>query len=307
MATYYPTSANPKDIVPTMYMKDPGQVLYTESSLPGNMLYMNYSSSDNLAASSQSPQNAIELSVPGNVLLPGSSMAGPDLITSRLGDPQYNAWRDGRNELPFMQTVGGSINNTTELVRNSVAGDHQTGMGMQFSMQQSNISAVQGQGLSLSLGTQIPASSFQFHAASSNVPALGSHQTTSGNIESTREDNSGDKQFHTYPAPYGLTTLASTIHNSKYMKAAQQLLDEVVNVRKALKSKLNKSECLPNSAGNAIGKESDEGSKNDGVPTIANEFAANSTNELSPSERQDLQNKMTKLLAMLDEVHVYLC
>ncbi|CAI0437899.1 unnamed protein product [Linum tenue] len=77
-----------------------------------------------------------------------------------------------------------------------------------------------------------------------------------------------------------MTSIARTIPNSKYLKAAQQLLDEVVNVRKALRH---------------ADKEGDSGSKND-------ESLNNSASELSHSERQELQNKLTKLLSMLDEV-----
>ncbi|CAI0437897.1 unnamed protein product [Linum tenue] len=91
------------------------------------------------------------------------------------------------------------------------------------------------------------------------------------------------------PSMYGMTSIARTIPNSKYLKAAQQLLDEVVNVRKALRhADKDKSQKTNENEMNNSSKEGDSGSKN--------------ASELSHSERQELQNKLTKLLSMLDEV-----
>ncbi|CAI0437896.1 unnamed protein product [Linum tenue] len=100
---------------------------------------------------------------------------------------------------------------------------------------------------------------------------------TSSNIRGHQDaGNKGDY------AQYGMTSIARTIPNSKYLKAAQQLLDEVVNVRKALR----------------------HADKDKSQKTNENEMnnSSNSASELSHSERQELQNKLTKLLSMLDEV-----
>lgn len=108
--------------------------------------------------------------------------------------------------------------------------------------------------------------------------------------------------------PYGMSSIARNIPNSKYLKAAQELLDEVVNVRKALKQPdPSKNEGTHENPLKSP-KESDRGSKNDttlptgGGSSHPQDSTSNSTCELSHAERQDLQNKLTKLLSMLDEV-----
>ncbi|KAE8725615.1 hypothetical protein F3Y22_tig00008386pilonHSYRG00111 [Hibiscus syriacus] len=75
-----------------------------------------------------------------------------------------------------------------------------------------------GQGLSLSLCTQIP-SGIQIPYRNSGFSFSGGNQ----------DSNKGEL------SAYGVSTMSRTIPNSKYLKAAQQLLDEVVNVQKALK------------------------------------------------------------------------
>ncbi|KAK1262914.1 BEL1-like homeodomain protein 7 [Acorus gramineus] len=167
-----------------------------------------------------------------------------------------------RNEMMFMQQ-----NIEGELPRNPVP------------------MMMQGQGLSLSLSTQIqasiPVSAFQYRQPSSEASFMGApHQMNA---------DSEDKRLGAIP-------------NSKYLKAAQQLLDEVVNVRKALKQKSDKSQSMNNN-GSMSGKDSDGGSKGgDGAMGSNAQESTNSASEISAAERQDLQNKMTKLLSMMDEV-----
>jgi hypothetical protein len=89
------------------------------------------------------------------------------------------------------------------------------------------------------------------------------------------------------------------IRNSKYLKAAQELLDEIVSVWKSVKQKADKG---PAEAGKADGKETEGGTKSEGVSSNPQESGANAAAELSTAEKQELQNKMAKLMAMLDEV-----
>ncbi|KAL3505332.1 hypothetical protein ACH5RR_035173 [Cinchona calisaya] len=93
------------------------------------------------------------------------------------------------------------------------------------------------------------------------------------------------------------TVVSGAIYNSRYLKVAQELLDEVVNVHQALKQsdKCNNF----HSSGNGVSEETKL--KSDCQSGNLSK-AVMSSNELSPSERNDLQNKMTKLLSMLDEV-----
>ncbi|XP_018492363.1 BEL1-like homeodomain protein 7 [Raphanus sativus] len=79
------------------------------------------------------------------------------------------------------------------------------------------------------------------------------------------------------------TQVVSGFHNSKYLKAAQELLDEAVNVKKALKQFQPEGDKIEEHRE----KNLQESSMNPDLP---------------PSERQELQNKLSKLLSILDEV-----
>nr|XP_029119531.1 BEL1-like homeodomain protein 7 isoform X3 [Elaeis guineensis]XP_029119532.1 BEL1-like homeodomain protein 7 isoform X3 [Elaeis guineensis]XP_029119533.1 BEL1-like homeodomain protein 7 isoform X3 [Elaeis guineensis]XP_029119534.1 BEL1-like homeodomain protein 7 isoform X3 [Elaeis guineensis]XP_029119535.1 BEL1-like homeodomain protein 7 isoform X3 [Elaeis guineensis]XP_029119536.1 BEL1-like homeodomain protein 7 isoform X3 [Elaeis guineensis]XP_029119539.1 BEL1-like homeodomain protein 7 len=314
MATFYTSSTNQRDAMPNLCLRDPGHTPYPEPSITGNMLYLNYPSSspysDALTGDAQSQQNSVELPVPTAMISQGSSVEGAHMVSSHLGKNAYNAWRDGRIEMSFMQTIGGPISGSGNLVRNSVSNECQMGLqtqlgtlnGQNLSLQQSNVSTMQNQGLSLSLSTEILVPSFQYRPTSSDISLFGPHQSNLGNGGSCRDDDSGNKNMHANLSPYGVSSHTSSVPNSKYLKAAQELLVEVVNVRKALKHKADNGQSVHSSAGTTGCKDTDGASKSEGMPSNPQESTANSSSELSPSERQDLQNKVTKLLAMLDEV-----
>ncbi|CAF1706313.1 hypothetical protein Bca4012_005080 [Brassica carinata] len=79
------------------------------------------------------------------------------------------------------------------------------------------------------------------------------------------------------------TQVVSGFHNSKYLEAAQELLDEAVNVKKALK------QFQPE------GDKTEEDKEKNLQESITNP-------DLPQAERQELQNKLSKLLSILDEV-----
>lgn len=93
--------------------------------------------------------------------------------------------------------------------------------------------------------------------------------------------------------------------NSIYIEAAQQLLDEMVSVREALKEL--KSKKLKSSNGLGVdGCRENDGEANDLNGEICSNarelLITNSSGDLSPTERQDLKNKHSKLLSLLGEV-----
>ncbi|XP_076930727.1 BEL1-like homeodomain protein 7 isoform X1 [Bidens hawaiensis] len=126
---------------------------------------------------------------------------------------------------------------------------------------------MQGQGLSLSLGAGI-----QFHSGDYRNPNMGFSSFLNADSGSIKTDVSH----------YGIGNVSRAVSDSKYLKAAQQLLDEIVNVGKALKQHNSKKESI------------DELNV---TPSNQQE-----SNELSPAEKQDLQNKLMKLISMLEEV-----
>uniref|UniRef100_A0A5B6ZTX5 Putative BEL1-like homeodomain protein 3 n=1 Tax=Davidia involucrata TaxID=16924 RepID=A0A5B6ZTX5_DAVIN len=314
MATYFPSSNNQRDATPLLYFRETLPNSYPETPvLSGNMMmYMNYSASsrsysDTLAANSQQQNSCIDIpSVGPSDSTPPQQEIFSNLGGSRIPEHDFNTWRD-RNEMLFMHPMGG----TTSIL--------QGGQNLQ------------GQGLSLSLGTQMSSGiqmpSIQYRNPNPNPnpnpgvswflsPNPSISGEGSGRNGSFRDDDNSQSKQSMLPgfpggnsdsikpdiSPYGISSIARTIPGSKYLKAAQQLLDEVVNVRKALKQ-CNSKELMKGS------KEVDGGSKNDttlppasGVSSNPQESTSNSPSELSAAEKQDLQNKMTKLLSMLDEV-----
>lgn len=295
MAAYYPASSNERDYVPVNYSRELTPGSYSGAPvLPGTMMYMTYSSSsgpypDTLVGNSQ--QGNTDISIPP-VGVSDSTILHHEFLSnlggSQTGEHNFTAWRDGRNEMLLMQPVEGDTSN--------LHGGQK----------------VQGQGLSLSLSPQIPSgiqiSSLQYGnhntVASSflspNTSVSGENLTfrddeTSQSKQSRNTENmqpnfqgGGSDIMKGDVSPYVMSNIARNIPNSKYLKAAQQLLDEVVNVHQALKQRDSKkdSERVPREV---------DGVSNNGA-------SVPSASELSSSEKQELQNKMTKLLSMLDEV-----
>lgn len=102
----------------------------------------------------------------------------------------------------------------------------------------------------------------------------------------------------------GLQGFSNNVLNSQYLKAAQELLDEIVNVRK--QTSLEKQPSFRD-VGLDGSKDSDGKSTTQSVQISSGpngSSAANSSCELSPAERQNLLDKKTKLLSMLDEVNL---
>ncbi|KAJ1408016.1 POX domain [Sesbania bispinosa] len=106
------------------------------------------------------------------------------------------------------------------------------------------------------------------------------------------------------PSLHGSPGFPNNVLNSQYLKAAQELLDEIVNVRKALKQTGLEKQQSFRDIGLDGSKDSDGKSTSQSMQISSgpNGSTANSSCELSPAERQHLLDKKTKLLSMLDEV-----
>ena len=105
----------------------------------------------------------------------------------------------------------------------------------------------------------------------------------------------------------GISSMQNVILGSKYLKAAQVLLDEVVNVgnkgidkgesiEEANKEKMKANKESPS---RIVG----DGSGGGGIGENSGKQGA----ELSTAQRQELQMKKSKLVTMLDEVRLYTC
>lgn len=97
----------------------------------------------------------------------------------------------------------------------------------------------------------------------------------------------------------GVLGMQGVLLSSKYLKAAQELLDEVVSVNNNdIKSELSKrSNGIGSNTSNKVVGESLAGEGSGG-----GEVSGKRGPELSTAERQEIQMKKAKLISMLDEV-----
>ncbi|OIW12034.1 hypothetical protein TanjilG_27331 [Lupinus angustifolius] len=102
----------------------------------------------------------------------------------------------------------------------------------------------------------------------------------------------------------GSSGFSNMILNSQYVKAAQELLDEIVNVQKALKQTGLEKQPSFRDIGLDGSKDYDAKSNSQSMQVTSGLSGSitNTSSELSPAERQNLLDKKTKLLSMLDEV-----
>ncbi|KAJ3674691.1 hypothetical protein LUZ60_005307 [Juncus effusus] len=160
--------------------------------------------------------------------------------------------------------------------------DPQAGTQFQFGILNNNpnIPLMQQQGLSLSLNSNINSN------MGSNIPAPWFHYCPVVKQDIPLEASRSElNHYNNKDDDYRMKLRAS-----RYLKVAQELLDEVVSVYKGIKQRREKLR-----EENVSNKENDTGSKSDTK-------SETSTVEISPSEKQELQNKLAKLLTMLDEV-----
>lgn len=326
MATYYPSSSSqPRDFLATPYLPSQKLDSYCElPHLPDNMMYLNQASTGEsypelMSGSSLSPQNCD-------------------------GVPKVRG-RDGVVFIPLMgdpasaPPIGQQLNIAAGVPDDSLIRDQQM-----FSRTEHVFDGerdLQYQGLSLTLGVKLPSSvqlpSIQYHFGNLDpsyivTPSIrGSRQLGSQSEESkiseflsfglagvkdirTRVEEFNNphspKEMQYVPHLYEESRFAYVISNSKYLKGAQQLLDEVVNVYESLKQP--KADNHRNSQ--KLGLDDCEGSylninsdtvlpSMNGLSSDCHESATNSTGEFSNAERLDLHSKLMKLFSLLKEVN----
>uniref|UniRef100_A0A7N0T2D4 Homeobox domain-containing protein n=1 Tax=Kalanchoe fedtschenkoi TaxID=63787 RepID=A0A7N0T2D4_KALFE len=269
MASYYPTTGTQRDAATMLYLKENYPGSYPEAQ--GNMMMMNYPPSYVTAYSNTLGSNA---QVQQDSEIPSLAGSEPNQHPQQEMMSSLGEWRDGRNEVMVMHPVGSNCHS---------------------------------QGLSLSLGTQIPlgiqAPPIQFRNLNPGFTSfLGPN--ASGDGGSIRDDENSLDKTDNNQSTFGMSCISRPISNSRYLKVAQELLDEVVNVKKALtqpdfEKNPNKHD-LKRKGSKDGGGVSNEHSA--GEPPDPQESAGKSVNELSTAERNDFQIKLTKLLSMLDEV-----
>ncbi|XP_058729667.1 BEL1-like homeodomain protein 1 [Vicia villosa] len=295
MATYFHGSSNASDIQPsaegmqTLYLMNPNYVVpYSEEAQnpTQNMLFANPNATTNTppsphalnafkfphAPSSHNQHNLVGFNFHGSNSTDSStqpyqasgfhSFASSAADTPHPPHPQYNTWGSGSFVLPDQTVTAVTATNRSENVTVAAV---TTSDATEFSPPQIayHHRPVFQRGLSLSLSSQQPP-----------------YRSFSGKVEASRG--------------------SGVVFGSKYLKVAQELLDEVVNVDKGI---INGESVEGENTNNNdrekrkanIESSSSGARENDGGKQVA---------ELSTAQRQELQMKKSKLVNMLDEVEL---
>ncbi|KAA8518455.1 hypothetical protein F0562_015929 [Nyssa sinensis] len=275
MATYFHGNSEIQgDGLQTLILMNPGYVGYsdTQPPPPGNFVFLNSSTvgnSLNPANLPHAPPNHSQhfVGIPLPATAPPASSQDPH-------PPSVHSQHDISGIHGFLPRVQYNIYNSVDPTAAREVTRSQ-------------------QGLSLSLSSQQPA--YGSYRAEREIPSQAVTQTIS--------PTSGDDVRVSGGSPSvsgisnGVNGVQSVLLSSKYLKAAQKLLDEVVNVGKGVKNETAKG---TNGQSKTIGESS--ASAVAGDDQSGGETSAKRTTELTTTERQEIQMKKAKLVNMLDEV-----
>jgi hypothetical protein len=157
------------------------------------------------------------------------------------------------------------------------------------------------QGLSLSLSSQqAPAPPTPYSRAISNeheIQALHPHVSVVSSGDEIRL--SGNSPPSVSAVSNGVSCMQNMVLGSKYLRATQELLDEVANVGKDL---IKSGIIARTKEKMKMTKESITGDGSDGSGEAVGETSAKRGADLTTAHRQELQMKKAKLVTMLDEV-----
>lgn len=331
MATYFPSPSNQRDVLLTPYVGDQKFASYSEPPFhPGNiMMYLNQASSagsysDILSGSSLSRHNHDE-SVGGRNEMMFIPPTG-DTVSMQSIDGQLNAVTS--------DSLRNSVTGDSQVVPRTQLGilDGEQNFqcqGLSLSLGtripyaaslSSSASEYPNPGLSSFLSNRLPipgkgaisceGDESNQHKELRSAECLpsgfsgGNHNTTKTEAFCNPHSSVSAKDMLSDRYLYESSGFSNNILNSMYLKTAQQLLDEVVNVRKALKRPaLNKQHdfqgIVLDGSKESNGRSNTQSMRMSSDPGVS---TTNSSCELSPAEQQDLQDKKTKLLSILNEV-----
>lgn len=279
------------DGLQTLYLMNPNYIGFSDTALPqsqqpsaASMMFLNSGNALNAGGipHARLPQSQHFVGVP----LPPSALG-----SAALHDPGRSLWA------AVEQAGGGNGNGSggqSQIPSAVVSGGGTTDFASQLGFHRSVVvSPTAQQGLSLSLSPQQQ----PFRSLPMETPVgLLSARPGAGH------DNIRDSGASSSSITNGISGLIS---GSKYLKAAQELLDEVVNVEKSIK--LDAAEEAANKEKAKMKKESMPPFGGTGDPLTSGgessaQKSAAAAAELTTAQRQDLQMKKAKLLSMLDEV-----
>ncbi|XP_031477680.1 BEL1-like homeodomain protein 1 [Nymphaea colorata] len=293
MATYFSTNMpgiQAADNMQTLYLMNPGFVGFPDAPAQGNIFMFGQHAGNQLPGNEQQ-----FISIPMMAQPPAMGSHPSELspaINAASNLRQHNLWRNNPSEFSFVQ----SINQTSPTTTNASSSGNQHHIpGIVADSGHQSVGEVPSQvglrreqqgGLSLSLSSspvQFMASTNSFR---SDAPAAAAVLPSSAGGGGSGGEETGEERTVKWEGG-----LQSVLMGSKYLKAAQQLLDEVVNVGRGMKSQ-----------GDAKSTEKEGKTKKEPTAEDRGDVGSNQGSELSAADRQELQMKKAKLITMMEEV-----
>ncbi|XP_077241354.1 BEL1-like homeodomain protein 1 [Tasmannia lanceolata] len=271
MATYYHGASEIQgDGLQTLYLMNP-YMGYSDTHPPSNMVFLNSPGNQlnptNLSHPPQQNQHFVGIPLQAT---PASSQ-----------DPSHPSPVHAQHDISALHGLIPRLHYNLWSSLDPTAGNHH-----QISTT-AGIRANTPQGLSLTLSSQQPAYGSYRQESDVSAPVISPVSGDEIRISGSNSSNSAVSN--------GISGLQSLLLGSKYLKAAQQLLDEVVSVGKGIGIEIESTK--KNKGKMQMNRESIQTEVSGGGETSTKRGA-----ELTTAERQELQMKKTKLVGMLDEV-----
>lgn len=314
MDTYYPDSSNQESHVVLTAPYVPIQKLdsYNElSRFPDNMFYLNQTSTDDScpklkSGSSPSPKGCDEIPYVGGTERGVFFPLMDDRVSPSLSQQLHMSERVPSNRLTKQHSLSRTSKDSED--------PHEQRLSLSLGAELS--SSRQLPSVQYQLGNSDPLQLINFLIQDSRK--LGSPNEESNTSEflsfgltGNTEDIASFGNFNNFDSSrqtqYDQNSFEGSqfaFLNSNYLKGAQQLLDEVVNVYEAVKKpKFKYLGQVGKCEGSNLDIKCDPGLRSvNGISSSIHESATNSPVALSNAERLDQDSKLTKLLSLLKEV-----
>ncbi|XVE59657.1 hypothetical protein DITRI_Ditri05aG0063600 [Diplodiscus trichospermus] len=305
MATYFhgssefqAASAAAPDGMQTLHLMNPNYVPYSDThqqAVVTNMFFLNPAGNalNPTSIPHAPPSNhhhllGLPLSSPTTSIGPANSEDPnrPSPLHGIVSGVHYNLWG---SSIDHQNSPGSSH---PQVVSAAAAADNSGGVhdvSSQLGLHRPLVSPRQGLSLSLS-SQQVP-----YRSSNIQTDVQGQPQVPTMSLADDMRI-SGNSPSSVSVVSNGISGVQSVVLGSKYLKAAQELLDEVVNVGKGMKTDVSegtKEKIKMNKE--SVAAVTEEGSS-------ARENGAKRGAELTTAQRQELQMRKAKLVSMLDEV-----
>ncbi|KAE8700225.1 BEL1-like homeodomain protein 6 [Hibiscus syriacus] len=303
MASYFHGSSEfqggitASDGMQTLYLMNPNYVSYSDTHQPAsatNMFFLNPAGNElnptSLPHAPPSNHNQhFSLPLPSPTPQIGlSSLDDHNRPSPLVSGVCHNLWGssiDQQNSPPESSSKLLSVVSTAD----TMGGPHD--VSSQLVICRSGVSPRQGLSLSLS-SQQVPYRSSNIETVIHGQPQVPTTSLAAGGMKIPESSPSTVSAVSN-----GITGVQSVVFGSKYLRAAQELLDEVVNVGRGLKTDPSegtkeKTKVNKESKHDVTGGEVESADKNGDKPGP----------EFTTVQRQELQMKKAKLVTMLDEV-----